>query len=117
MSLSFDATVLTACMNTFGEVNQGFPIGVYTPANGPAFNLNGIFDPSYKEEKIKNGEPITVHMPAFGFKISDFKNPPSNWALLQGDSIVLRSKKYVVREARDDGHGGIKLLLNNTELS
>jgi hypothetical protein len=116
MTINFDSLVLGPCMQTFGETNQGFPIGLYKPANGGSFTINGIFDAAYKEIKIKEGEPVTVHMPVFGFRVSDFPNPPSNWAFLQGDQIKLRGDWYVVRECRDDGHGGIKLMLNAVEL-
>lgn len=120
--ISFDELVLGPCMETFGEINQGFPAVMYTPRVGGhipvgSFAINGIFDPMSVEIQMKNGEPTTVHFPVLGCKISDFPNPPSNWNLLQGDMISARGKNYTIREAKDDGHGGLKFYLNNNVLA
>ena len=116
MTLSFDLTVLAACDAAFGEVNQGYPIPVYTPQNGTPFNLSGIFDPVSAEIKIKDGMEVVVHVPVFGCRCSDFPNPPTNWNLLQGDSIVARGRTYLVRSAENDGHGSLFLRLSATLL-
>ena len=111
MSLSFDSLVLGPCISVFCEVNQGYPAIVYMPISAGAYTIGGIFDPSYEEIIIKNGEPVTRKVPVIGCKASDFTAMPQ-----QDDSVQARGKTYVIREVRDDGHGGIMLMLNSTSL-
>jgi hypothetical protein len=107
MGLSFDQLILAPCMNTFGEVNQGYPIPTYYPRLGEPFELNGVFDHAYREHVIQDGLPVTVTMPVFGVRASDCVIYPE-----PDDEISIRGKTYVVREARPDSHGHIKLMLN-----
>lgn len=111
MSLNFDTLVLGPCLATFGELNQSYPAPIYYPQFGGSFSINGIFDPSYEELRIKDGQAVTVKLPVLGCKQSDFSG--HNFPL-QGDQVKLRGMVYDVREVRDDGHSGITLMLNAT---
>jgi hypothetical protein len=106
--INFDELVLGPCMDTFGEVNQGYPAPFYMPKSAGSYVMKGgIFDPSYTEIKLKDGIPVTVLMPVLGCRDIDFVGTP-----VQGDRVQLRGKTYDVREVRIDGHGGIELMLN-----
>lgn len=109
MPLDFDSDVLGPCVEVFGEVAQGFPLPVYTPASGPSFTIDGIFDEAYHEDELLAGPGITAAQPVFGTRQSLF---PAGIKALQADGIVIRGVGYVVREPRLDGKGGVKLMLN-----
>lgn len=111
MPLSFDEDVLGPCIDAFGEVAQGFALPVYTPAGGPAFPIDGIFDAAYREDMLLAGPGVTGVQPVFGTRKSLFP-PGFVIAGAQGDGIVIRGVAYVVREPRDDGKGGVRLMLN-----
>lgn len=101
MAIDFDATVLAACINTFGEP------GTYIPFQYARFTVNGVFDEAYTDARVVEGMLVTTVTPVFGIRLSDFPNPP-----LQNDHLILRGKAYKVREVRVDGHGSAKLMLN-----
>ena len=107
MPFNFDQLVLGPCVDTFGEVNQGFPIPIYTPERGGQFNIDGVFDEAYKENVIRDGEIVTVTMPVLGVRASGMLIEGK-----QGDEVIVRGKTYTVREVRPDSHGHLKLMLN-----
>lgn len=110
MTLDFNKLVLGPTIGTFGEVNQGYPIPLFSPDKSADYTADGVFDEAYKEHIIKDGEAVTVVMPVLGVKLVDFQVIP-----LQGDNVVIRGKTYIIREVRIDGHGGAKLMLNFQE--
>jgi len=108
--LSFDKLVLKPCMDTFGEVNQGYPIPIYLPKSAGQFTIDGVFDAAYREDVIRDGQIVTVTMPVFGAREAEFQTYPK-----QDDYIQIRGKTLQVREVRTDSHGHLKLMLNYRE--
>lgn len=105
--LDFNKLVLGPTIATFGEVNQGYPIPLFSPDKGEDFTADGVFDEAYREHVIKDGEAVTVTMPVLGIKVADCPILP-----VQDDNVVIRGQTYIIREVRVDGHGGAKLMLN-----
>jgi len=107
-----DALILAPCVTAFGEVAQGFELATYTPVEGEAFQIDGIFDRAYREIDPLTMLPITSAMPVIGVRVSQF---PAGVEPSQGDLITIRGVFYVVREVRADGHGAAKLMLNTID--
>lgn len=101
MAVDFDTLVVKV-----GVAKFGIPV-VYVPASAPRFNVTGVFDRAYSQDAIKDGVVVTETMPVLGISTSDFPSPP-----LQGDQLIINGQTFIVRELRDDGHGGGKLMLN-----
>jgi len=104
MAIDWNKAVLGPVMGVFGEAVT------YSPSAGTPFAISGIFDEAYREVEVVDGDiPVTTEIPVLGVRIADFPAPP-----LQGDllTITRTGATYAVREARLDGHGGAKLMLN-----
>ena len=108
----FSGTVLLANMNTFAA-----PVN-YTPRDTvTSYPARGVFDSAYQELQIIDGEAITVKMSVLGIRLAEFQTFPE-----QGDLLTVfpfinsqECKNFTVREVRNDGHGGAKLMLNKVE--
>lgn len=107
--LSFDQLALAPNIAAFGEVNQGHPIPVYTPAIGNPFNLDGIFDNAYRSVDRIPELQINTSGPVLGVRMSDF---PTGVTPAQQDRVMIRGDNYRVRDVQPDSHGGALLLLN-----
>uniref|UniRef100_UPI003F8593BD head-tail joining protein n=1 Tax=Cupriavidus ulmosensis TaxID=3065913 RepID=UPI003F8593BD len=105
MPIDWDGLVLGPSMKTFGE-----PV-TYMPAAGAAFSITGVFDDAYlKEVMFEDASTgVTEVSAVLGIQLSQFPAKP-----LQSDklSVLSVNTTYVVRDARPDSHGGMKLLLS-----
>lgn len=99
--VDWDALVLGPCLAVFGD-----PV-TFVPVIGSPIAISGVFDEAYGEVVLDGEVPITSESPVLGVRLSAFVAPPQ-----QGDALVVRNSRYVVREVRPDGHGGAKLMLN-----
>lgn len=103
--VNWDSQVIGPLMGIFGE-----PV-TYKPAAGGAFVVNGVFDDAYlKEVMFEDASTGTTEVSAvLGIQLSQFPTVP-----VQNDqlSVARVATTYVVREARPDSHGGMKLLLS-----
>lgn len=106
---SFDKLVLGPCIAAFGEVAQGWPVPVYTPAGHGPFDLDGVFDRAYREIDQLTGIPVSAARPVFGVRLSVF---PVGMSASQDDRVRVRGVDYIVREVRPDSHGHALLLLS-----
>lgn len=104
MSLDFDQLVLAPSVASFGEVNRGFAIPVYTPFGGSAFSIDGIFRiPEGPVLGIDNEPPpLMTRMPMLDLRVSQF---PAGVVAAQGDNIVVRGVSYTISDAAFDGDG------------
>ena len=108
----FSGTVLLANMNTFAA-----PV-TYTPRDSTeSYSARGVFDEAYEELQVIDGEAVTVRMAVLGIRLAEFQTLP-----VQGDLLLVfpfinsqESKSFIVREFRNDGHGGGKIMLNKRE--
>jgi hypothetical protein len=108
--LDIDATVLAATFAAFGEVNQGYPIPVYTPAGGSAFDINGIFNIENLQVTLESdGPPVSTRKPLLDLRASDLV--VAGVTAAQGDQVTCRGVAYYVRDVRPDGNGAIQLAL------
>lgn len=104
--IDWSAMVLAPCIAAFGE-----PV-VYTPAGGAAITVSGVFDEANHDLDLAGGTPQTTEAPVLGVRLADFTTgqPQPEDTL----TVTRTGNIYVVREVRLDGHGGAKLLLNQT---
>lgn len=103
--IDWDAEVIGPLMGVFGEP------AIYTPLNGAAFPITGVFDNAYLKEVMFEDATTgvtTVHA-VFGVQVSQFSVLPAQNGLLVVPSV---NSTYVVVEARFDGHGAAKLILS-----
>lgn len=103
MAIDWDKAVLSPVMTVFGESMQ------YSPASGASYSISGVFDEAYKEVDPLGGTGLTSDQPVLGVRSAQFLLPPK-----RGDQITRLANGYVyqVKEVRPDGHGWLKLMLN-----
>lgn len=105
MPVNWDTETLGPLMGIFGE-----PVN-YLPAVGVSFQVTAIFDKGYQKELLFDDGTVgvTAEMPVLGIQLSQFPVMP-----VQGDRLSIASVNttYIVREVRQDSHGGAKLMLN-----
>ncbi|WP_343618812.1 hypothetical protein [Ralstonia sp.] len=105
MTVNWDALVLGPLMGVFGESVT------YRPATGGSYAITGVFDDAYlKEVMFEDASTgVTEISAVLGVQLSQFTAVP-----VQNDqlSVARVNTTYVVREARADSHGGMKLLLS-----
>jgi len=105
VTVNWDALVLGPLMGVFGESVT------YRPAAGGSFVVAGVFDDAYLKEVMFEDTTtgVTEISAVLGIQLSQFAATP-----VQNDqlSVVSVNTTYVVREARPDSHGGMKLLLS-----
>lgn len=71
----------------------------YTPSGGSASTINGIFDKDYALAAIGDGVGVGSNDPRFICRTSDVSSAAN------GDTIVVNSVTYTVRNVEDDGTG------------
>ena len=105
MSINWSAEVLGPLMGIFGEA------AIYTPQNGVAFPVTGVFDNAYLKDVMFEDASMgvtSVHA-VLGVQLSQFPVPPAQNGLLFVTSV---NTTFVVKEVRVDSHGGAKLILS-----
>lgn len=100
--IDWDAIVLGPVHGVFDE-----PV-VFMPAVGAQYSGSGTFDAAYREVDLAGGMAVTQVCPLLGIRSSQCPVP-----LVQGDKVQVRGITYTIREPQDDGHGWVKLLLND----
>jgi hypothetical protein len=109
MPIDWNAAVLQPLMGVFGE-----PV-IYTPLNGAAFQITGVFDDAYQKEVLFDDATtgVTTVAAVLGVQLSQFPVAPA-----QNDSlkVVSNGSTYLVREVRVDSRGGAKLLLTKSSV-
>lgn len=109
MTLSLDLLVLAPGHATWGEVNQGNPIPVYTPQGGSPFAIDGVFRiPTTPVLALADEPAITTRRPMLDLRVSQF---PVGVTAAQGDDVVVRGVAYTVADAAFDGDGLVCLSL------
>lgn len=87
----------------FKTVNSVFGTSAtYTySAGGPTSTLKGVFDNAFVEI---NG--VTSRKPIFKIRLADLTSSP-----VEGDTILINSVNYTVRDSQADGLGSSTLIL------
>ncbi len=119
MAIDWDQVVIRPTVAIFGERVR------YEPSLGRPFPVTGVFDQQYLElTPLGRGGPdseswsmaspgaISAEMPVLGIRLAQFRTPPEQGDLLTIESGRFRGERFIVKEVREDGHGGAKLLLN-----
>lgn len=110
MTLNLDALVLAPAFATFGEVNRGFPVPVYTPQSGAPFGIDGVFrEPSATELAAGDAIGLTTPAPQLDIRASQV---PAGVTIAQKDQVAVRGNTYWVKDVRPDGNGLLTLTLN-----
>jgi hypothetical protein len=96
--IDFDATVLAACDETFGEPVE------YRPGDGPPIAAAGIFFDAFKSVRFDPATEATVSTthPLVCCRASYFPRMP-----VQGELFLIRGKLYAIRDVDPDGEGGV----------
>ncbi|GJG92839.1 hypothetical protein [Cupriavidus pauculus] len=106
--IDWDAEVIGPLMGVFGEAIQ------YTPVGGIALTVTGVFDDAFVKEVLFDdaSSGVTEVSAVLGVQISQFASAPA-----QNDQLVVvrTGARFIVREARLDGHGAAKLRLSRME--
>lgn len=110
MTLSLDQLVLAPCHVTWGEVNRGYPIPVYTStAGGGPFPIDGVFRiPEAPVLGMADLPGIMTRLPMLDLRVSQF---PAGVNATQGDNVIVRGVSYTVSDAAYDGDGLVTLSL------
>ncbi len=101
MPTDFSNLVLKHCMNEFAK-----PVN-YRPQDAPAFDCRGVFDEASEDVEVSEGTPIATLGPVLGIRAAEFLVYPK-----KNDRLAVDGREYIVRRAKPDSHGSIKLLLN-----
>lgn len=105
MPVDWDGLVLGPNMRVFGEPST------YMPSAGGSFSITAVFDDAYlKEVMFEDASTgVTEVSAVLGIQLSQFPAKP-----IQGDQLFVPrvNTTYIVRDARPDSHGGMKLLLS-----
>ena len=113
MSVDFDR--LNASVNRVFGVGAKGTKARYTPQDGDAFDLDGVFDEAWQETGFPARSagislPVSTTRPSFGCRLSDF---PEGVKPQQGDAITINCVDYEVSDANPDGVSGWFLLKLN----
>lgn len=102
--MNFDALVLAPGHATFGEVNQGYPIPLYTPPGGGAASaIDGVFRLEALDVLGAGDAPgITTRNPMLDIRASQV---PNGVTIVQGGTFEVRGVNYAVADVRPDGMG------------
>lgn len=106
MAIDWDGEVLAGLFDTFGETVT------YLPAAGGRLTISGIFDREYLDVTLlDDGSENATRRPVIGVRASSLPASPT-----QNDRVIVPSVglTYIVNEVRPDGHGWLKLMLNQT---
>ena len=79
--------------------------GTYTPSGGSASTVNGIFDKDFSLVEVGNQVGLESNDPRFLCRSSDVPSVAS------GDTMVVNSVTYTIRNIEDDGQGMTTLAL------
>lgn len=93
--------ILTHSMDTFGENVKFFP------KSGGVYETRAIFDNEYQSIDPDTEQVLSVNQPALGVNLNDLK-----FEVRQGDEVEIRGQKFRVQDKREDGQGGVTLLLH-----
>lgn len=114
--IDWQGKVVAPCVATFGQ-----PAKIVW--NGQTFALNGVFDEAYSQTDVADGMPVTTVSPCLGISTGDVNLAGQPLSALQGARVTVFAAPfaggapaadtvYIVREARADGHGWCRLMLN-----
>lgn len=114
--IDWQGLVGAPCRTVFGQ-----PAAVTW--NGQTFNLSGIFDEAYRQVDVSDGMEVTTVSPTLGIDLADLTLGGQPVSALQGARVLVSASplaggaptadtSYIVQEARTDGHGWARLILN-----
>jgi hypothetical protein len=103
--INWDSLVLGPLQRVFGEVVT------YRPYAGQPYQITGVFDDAFLKEVMFEdaSQGVTEISAVLGVQLSQFVSPP-----IQNDQLSVASinTTFIVREVRNDSHGGAKLMLS-----
>jgi hypothetical protein len=100
MTIDFDTLVLSACHGVFGER------ATWTPANGSAQTIIGVFNDRFQEIKYTDGNESIAYRPVISTRASQVTGN-----FVQGDTIAVRGITYLIDSIENDGVGDVLLYL------
>lgn len=80
---------------------------VYYPSIGGSYHIKVIFDSAYESVNVEGTIPIASTAPVLRVREADINPAPA-----PGDVVLIKSVRYGVIEPEPDGHGVLKLRLN-----
>ena len=86
---------------TFGE-----PVTLHQEGLAP-FTVRGIFMAEYEAVDVRAGVPVTSTQPMVELRESELPD-----GVEEGDSLLIRGKRYSVVDVRADGYGTFKVFLH-----
>ena len=89
----------------FFEIAEFSDAGTFTPSGGSSSTVNGMFDKDYALADMGGRVGVGSDDPRFMCRPSDVSTAAS------GDSLVVRSTTYTVRQVEEDGTGITTLML------
>jgi hypothetical protein len=109
--IDFDALVLSPCEDIFA-IAAAFTLTVTSPA-APVVTVRGIYSSGPIDVLMQDEILFQDHESTLGIRMRDFDVPPG-----RGDMVEITEKlhpayglKYWIDDAKNDGQGGVMLLL------
>lgn len=116
--IDWQSKVVAPCVSAFGQAAT-------IVWNGQTFPLasGGVFDEAFTETDVSDGMPVTTTKPCLGINTGDVNLGGQPLSALQGARVTVFASlfpggapaadtDYIVQEARADGHGWARLILN-----
>jgi hypothetical protein len=115
--IDWQTKIVAPCARVFGQPatitwkGQAFP------------QLSRVFDEAYSQVDVAEGMPVTTVRPCLGINTADVDLGGQPLSALQGALVIVLASPfpggspavdtaYIVQEARADGHGWARLMLN-----
>lgn len=98
--IDFDATVLAAAQDAFGERV------LWLPSDYPSQSVTSIFYGATQETKFRDGVEVTEVVTLLSVRVGGFARLPQS-----GDLFQVRGRLYVATEVTPDGVGAARVRL------
>lgn len=98
--------VLNKCTQTFGEEITFFPKA------GGVYKIRGIFDNDFQVVDANLEQVVAGNQPAIGYNSNDLPIE-----IKVGDEAEIRNLRFKVQEKKEDGFGGVTLLIHAMKVS
>ena len=98
--------ILTKSVQVFGE-----DVTFY-PRAGGVYKVRAIFDNEYFGLDVQTEKVVSVNQMNLGYNVNDI---PVD--ITVDDVVMIREKKYLIQDKREDGQGGARLMLHRMKSS